>query len=253
MHNNFGNYSRYYDLLYRDKEYATEASYILDSLELVQGNVKSLLELGCGTGRHAEVLTGRGVRVVGVERSSSMLDRAKERAGNCGGRFEVFHGDVRSYRHDEKFDSVISLFHVASYQSANTDFDAILKTARSHLELGGYFLFDVWYGPAVLTSPPEIRVKRMEDENTKVVRIAEPTMRFRENSVDVKYTVFVTDKALDKTETFVESHLMRYFFDREIELFAGLNGFVVENASEWLTRKEPSENTWGVMYVLKAN
>ena len=58
-----------------------------------------------------------------------------------------------------KFDAALMMFAVLGYQVENDDVLAALRTARRHLEPGGLFIFDVWYGPAVLHQRPSERVK----------------------------------------------------------------------------------------------
>lgn len=72
----FDAYSSYYDLLYRDKDYAAEADYVAQLLR-TYGNAGDLLEFGSGTGRHGRLLSQRGYRVTGVERSAAMIARAE--------------------------------------------------------------------------------------------------------------------------------------------------------------------------------
>ena len=69
-------YARHYDLLYADKDYAAEAAYIRDLLKRWTPGGTRLLELGSGTGRHANLLAGMGYSVHGVERSAAMLEAA---------------------------------------------------------------------------------------------------------------------------------------------------------------------------------
>ena len=63
-------------------------------------------------------------------------------------------GDIREIRLNKRFDTVIALFHVISYQTTNEDVTAAFETARQHLNSGGIFIFDISYGPAVLTERP---------------------------------------------------------------------------------------------------
>ena len=51
-----GTYSRYYNLLYKDKDYAGEAAYIYDLIGRYRPGATNILNLGCGTGRHDHLL-----------------------------------------------------------------------------------------------------------------------------------------------------------------------------------------------------
>jgi SAM-dependent methyltransferase len=116
----FEGYSRYYDLLYRDKDYAGEAGYIHGLIESRRPGSVSILDLGCGTGRHAFCLARLGHELTGVDRSQEMLAvAARERAAFTGTHVAptFAQGDVRSIRLGKTFGVVVSLFHVMSYQT----------------------------------------------------------------------------------------------------------------------------------------
>ena len=85
------------------------------------------------------------------------------------------------------------------------------------------------------------------------MRIAEPITRINENIVDVMYTIVVKDKITDKWEEFTEVHSMRHFSIPEISFLAEHTGFEVIKAEEFLTGAAPSENTWGVNFILRKN
>ncbi|MSP96929.1 MAG: class I SAM-dependent methyltransferase [Betaproteobacteria bacterium] len=252
----FHHYSRYYDLVYRDKDYTAEAEFVAALIARHAPQAKCLLELGCGSGRHAQLLAERGYSIHGIDRSPDMLVQARCRQARApleiSTRLAFSEGDMRDARLGRRFDCVVSLFHVMSYQVTNADLLAAFTTAREHLAPGGVFIFDCWYGPAVLSERPAIRVKRMEDEAISVTRIAEPVLHPNECLVDVSYTVFVRDRASDSVETITETHRMRYLFQPEIELLAQSAGLRVEHACEWLTGREPGDNTWGVCFVVRA-
>jgi len=159
----FGEYSRYYDLLYQDRDYRGEVRLIQRTLQRHRPNARTILELGCGTGRHAALLAVEGYTIHGVDRSHEMLRRAREHRRTLAPPLEtalrLSLGDSRTVRLAERFDVVLAAFHVVSYQTATADLLATFATARAHLEPGGVFLFDCWYGPAVPTERPTRRVK----------------------------------------------------------------------------------------------
>ena len=256
MSDHFGAYSQYYDLLYQNKDYPGEVAYIESLLREHGSDVKDLLELGCGTGIHAELLAQRGFDVTGVELSQRMFERATARAEqlkltDCPGSFQLHSGDARNFSIDQQFDAVISLFHVVSYQVTNQDVCQMFATASNHLKPGGLFMFDVWYGPAVLSMKPAVRIKRIENDQSEICRIAEPEIDFNANRVDVQYTILVTDKQTQAVNQFSETHPMRYYFVPELELLAAQHQMKLRHCEEWITGNAPSDQTWGVTFVLQ--
>ena len=159
----FGDYARYYNLLYRDKDYAGETAFVLEIMKKHGCIPRTLLDLGCGTGRHAVEMTRQGVQVTGVDMSETMLTIGQEnirdlnRSGFSAPLPELLQGDARSVRLGKQFDAVVSLFHVMSYQNTEEDALAVLETAREHLKPGGLFFFDFWHGPGVLRDLPARR------------------------------------------------------------------------------------------------
>lgn len=239
----FAAYGAYYDLLNAAKDYAAEAEYVAQKL----GDARSILELGCGTGKHAELLAAKGFEVTGVDRSEEMLAIARRRSGPA---FEL--GTAQDFRANRTFDAVISLFHVVSYQVKQSELEAMFANARAHLRDGGTFLFDIWYGPAVLTERPERRVRRFENDALDVTRTAEPAMHPNENAVDVVFDITVRDKASGVMHDIRETHRMRYFFIPELAVLLRNAGFRLAQYEEWLTGRPAGFDTWSVLLVATA-
>ena len=249
----FGNYARYYNLLYQDKDYAAEAQFIHQLLKTHAPATKSILELGCGTGKHAALLAELEYEVYGVDLSADMLEQAEKRLPTLNpevaSKLKFSQGDVRTVRVERQFDAVISLFHVFSYQTTNQDLEAAFATAKAHLKPGGVLIFDCWYGPAVLSDRPTVRVKRLEDEEISVTRIAEPVIYPNDNLVDVNYQVFIKNKATGIVEEVQELHKMRYLFKPEIEGLFSQNKMECLTLGEWMTGNAPGFNTWGIYFI----
>jgi SAM-dependent methyltransferase len=242
----FDSYSHYYDLIYKDKNYAEEVAYINTLLHRLGLQTGEILELGSGTGKHGCLLGEKGYRVTGLERSASMAARANKTAN-----FECIVGDACDSKLNRKFDAVLALFHVVSYQTSNESLIKLFRNAHDHLALDGFFVFDVWYSSAVGRSPPEVRIKRVSNARINVTRLAEPVIRSEKNQVDVNYTIIVEDKMGKDWHSFKELHAMRHFSTPEILLLCEMVGFELLSAEEFLTGKTPSQDTWGVCYVLR--
>jgi SAM-dependent methyltransferase len=251
----FAGYSRYYDLLYRDKDYAGEAKYVAGLITRHFAPAKTILEIGCGTGAHAAELAALGFEVAGVDMSDGMLESAEARRASMSNELASMitfsSGDARSVRLGRTFDAVISLFHVMSYQTSNEDLLAAFATAYEHLDADGVFVFDCWYGPAVLRQWPSVTEKNLEDESTRVFRRATPAIHPNENIVDVSYVVDVTDRATSVTETLRETHRMRYLFKPEIELALSAAGFELIDSRAWMKDDPPGFDSWGACFVAR--
>jgi predicted TPR repeat methyltransferase len=249
----FDAYARYYDLLYHDKDYAAEAAYVDAQIQKSTPAARRILELGCGTGAHAEHLARLGYSVHGVDRSATMLTAAGERKAGLpaevAARLSFSLGDVRSVRTGETFDAVISLFHVLSYQTTNADLDAVFETAAVHLKAGGSFLFDFWYGPAVLTQQPDTRVKRLADAEVYIIRIAEPAMICDQNRVDIRYTIFVKQKSSGEISEITETHPMRYLFVPELDRFQE-GRFSRRKSCAWMSDAPLDTSDWAGLVIL---
>ena len=238
--------SRYYDLLYQEKDSAAEAAYVDQLLQRHGIAGRELLDFGSGTGRHGCLLVSRGYRVHGLERSSAMVAAAQQTEG-----FSCQQGDITTTQLPRRFNAVVSLFHVVSYQTTNSAVQSVFANAAHHLDSGGLFLFDVWYSPAVAAQRPELRIKRLRTADLAITRIAEPTLHPNANRVDVHYTVMAQDLTTSAFHSFEETHPMRHFSLPELDLFAEAAGFERLTAEEWLTGASPSEATWGVCLLLR--
>lgn len=250
----FNKYSFYYDLFYKNKDYQAETNYVIDLIKRHKFGARSILDLGCGTGQHDFRFVKAGYSVYGVDYSKTMLDLAKKLFllyPTLKDSLKFSLGDVRSLELDKKFDVITSLFHVISYQATNDDLQKFFSTVNRHVEKGGLLVFDCWYGPGVLTSLPETRVKEFETDTHKVIRVADPERHPNENCVDVKYQVFITNKENRITDEISEVHKMRYLFKPEVEKLFEENNFQMVCFEEWITGRRPDFDSWSVTFVGK--
>ena len=248
----FQDYAYYYNAFYRDKDYKAEALQVDSLLKNYGTNINKIINYGCGTGRHDLELSKLGYQCTGIDMSSLMVEIARKNAGAEGMDIGFSVADIRSYEPREKYDAVISLFHVMRYQNSNEDILAAFRRARKALKAGGLFLFDVWYGPGVLSDKPAVRVKEIEDEKYKLVRVARPAMHEKSNVVDVCYEVFVIDKARGHTMTINEVHRMRYFFRPELVFYLKETGFELADNLDCKTLDETGFDSWTSYFVAKA-
>jgi len=247
-------YANAYDVLYHDKDYSFECD-IIESIFDRYGKfpIRSILDLGCGTGNHAIPLAERGYEVVGVDCGQEMIKAAKAKA-ETKEIFCAFHlADIRQLRLNRKFDAAIMMFAVLGYQLENSEVLEALRSARMHLNQGGLLIFDVWYGPAVLSQRPSDRIKIISVGSRKILRAASSHLDVPHQICKVNYHIWQMDNNVLTAET-GEEHNMRFFFPQELELLTKVAGFKQKNLGSFPNfYDDPDENTWNVISICSAD
>lgn len=120
-----------------------EVDFVIANLGLRPG--ASVLDAGCGVGRHTVELAKRGYRVVGVDFVRRLLERAQQTAQEAGvaDNVKVVEADCRTLDLGVEFDGAICLYDVVGSFPEDDDNLAILKRVAHHLKVGGRLLISV--------------------------------------------------------------------------------------------------------------
>jgi SAM-dependent methyltransferase len=120
-----------------------EVDFLVPVLGLPPG--AAILDVGCGTGRHAIELARRGFLVTGLDISEGMLGQARDAAAAAGVRVELIHADATSWVAPRLFDAAVCLCEGAfSLLGADADPDdhdrSILRGICAALRPGAPFV-----------------------------------------------------------------------------------------------------------------
>jgi len=132
----FANYARQYD----EEVYTqgTQGEVDLLEQELEHDRTRTILDIGCGTGRHAIELAARGYQVTGVDLSAAQLARAREKAAAAGVPVDFRQGDARELAFAEAFDLVMMICEGAFSLMETDEMNfSILQRACRALKPGG--------------------------------------------------------------------------------------------------------------------
>ena len=242
----FKDYAEYYDLIYKDKDYVKE----VDFLEEIFGEnkPKNILEVGCGTGSYTKILLEMRYGVTAVDISEDMLKIAREK---CACKF--INGDIRNITINEKFDACIAMFAVMGYITENSDIIKTLDNIHRHLKPDGFFIFDVWNGLAVLRLLPEQRIKEIENDEVRIIRIATPNLRSFEHVCEVNYRLLILNKEANTFNEINEKHVVRFYFPQEITHYLEQAGFEVFKICPFLDLNgKVDENVWNIAVIARA-
>ncbi|MBN3038563.1 MAG: class I SAM-dependent methyltransferase, partial [Candidatus Omnitrophica bacterium] len=132
----FENYAHKYDKECFVQGTLGECDFI--EQEINRDKSLKVIDIGCGTGRHAIELTKRGYNVTGVDLSEDQIKRAKEKAQEAGVAIDFQTQDARNLSFNGKFDLAIMLceggFSLMETDEMNFE---ILKEATKALKSKG--------------------------------------------------------------------------------------------------------------------
>lgn len=249
----FQSYGKYYDIIYADKAYEKECDFLEEIFRKYSKFMpKTILDGGCGTGGHAVSLAKRGYNVTGIDASQTMINIAKEKARKNGVDIDFYVMSLQELNLNEKFDAVIAMFAVINYLTKNEDLKNAFINLRKVLRSESLLIFDFWYGPAVLTIKPSVRVKMVEGSSIKILRIVVPEMNTLEHVVKSHYDLIVMkkDRIIDEIR---ETHTLRYLFTQELLFYLKETGFRILEFCEFpKIGSPPTENTWNAAVIAKA-
>jgi SAM-dependent methyltransferase len=123
-----------------DAQILREVAFVEESLGVERGG--AILDLACGTGRHAVELATRGYEVVGFDLSLAMLSRAGDEAQDRGVKLNFLQGDMREMSFEEQFDGIFCWNTSFGYFEEEKNAQVVQKVHRA-LKTGGMFLLDV--------------------------------------------------------------------------------------------------------------
>jgi SAM-dependent methyltransferase len=123
-----------------DEQIAREVDFIEDSLSIEKHG--AMLDLACGTGRHAIELARRGYEVVGFDLALAMLARAGDEAQDRDAKLNFVQGDMRDMTFEEQFDGVYCWNTSFGYFEEDRNAQVIDRIHRA-LKAEGRLLLDV--------------------------------------------------------------------------------------------------------------
>lgn len=241
----------FYDLIYHHRDIEKEVRFITSHIRarLPGTKKRSLLDIGSGTGEHAVLFGKNNFEVTGVDRSAEMTAIANRKALSQNVSVTFVHKDFLAFKSAFTYDVITSLFDVASYMTTNKQVDMFFSNISSLLRKNGLLVFDCWYGPGVLLSPPKPMRQRYRGEGFTVHRKKTPIISYQTNTVSVIHKLTIEGGGR-RRHTIEETHVMRYFFYPELEHCLQERGLrIVEWGTIGFPLRTPKTPPWSTYII----
>ncbi|WP_430785139.1 class I SAM-dependent DNA methyltransferase [Virgibacillus flavescens] len=135
--------ARFYDKLMDTAPYTQWAEMTEEILKNSSIPVKSIVDLGCGTGQLTTRLANSGYQMIGIDFSSEMLSYAQQRASEKKQTIQWINQDIRETEGIAEMDAVISYCDVMNYITSEEELNLVFANVESMLKNNGLFIFDV--------------------------------------------------------------------------------------------------------------
>ena len=246
-----GRYAELYDVFYADKQYGEEAAFVHERVrEYSPRPAHDILELACGTGRHAMELEKFGYQIMATDRSAAMIDIARRRATKQHSKINFAAMQMQQLELPKKnWDAAVCLFDSIGYLQTNAAIASTLTRIRNHLRDGGVFIFEFWHAPAMLNNYSPKRERRWKIDNREIIRTSETTLDRDKHLATVEYTVQEKNDG-GTSEIIRESHLNRFFSVEEMQRLLEQENFNALKFFAGFNKTEPiTDKTWHIVAI----
>ncbi|HKO38095.1 MAG TPA: class I SAM-dependent methyltransferase [Solirubrobacterales bacterium] len=131
-----------YDLMYVRRDYTTTAEEVNAIAAQALPGAQDLLDVGCGTGRHLEVL-GNWYRGEGLDINPMMLERTHARCP----QIPLHEADMRTFDFDRSYDVVTCLFSAIGHVETAEAMRRSIARMTAHLRSPGLLILEPWFTP----------------------------------------------------------------------------------------------------------
>jgi SAM-dependent methyltransferase len=245
-----GKHAEYYDIFYQDKPYAQEAAFVHEYLQRYSQEVcKSLLELACGTGRHAFELEKLGYEILATDYSSDLLNVARQNAAARESGVEFALQDMRSLAFPgKKFDAAYCLFDSIGYVRTNQAIGQVLDGVHAHLKSRGIFIFEFWHAAAMLKKFEAARERHWKTAAGELTRVALTRLDIPNQLAEVTYKIDETGES--SIHHIEETQVNRYFLVQEMVCHLESHRFKpLEFLPAYETDGTIGEDTWHILVI----
>ncbi len=135
-------WQRFYACMFDEASFALAQQQIPQLLSLINTDVQSVLDLGCGPGRHCLPLAKMGFAVCGIDSSEYLLAIAKQKAKKLKLNINFIQADMRQCQLAPEVDLIVNMFNSFGYFKTPEQNQQLIVNAYNKLKPRGTLLID---------------------------------------------------------------------------------------------------------------
>lgn len=132
----------FYDCMFDEDSFKLAESQSQNLMSLLNHPVKSILDVGCGPGRHCLALSKMDYDITGIDSSSFLLSKAQQTADGLGLACRYELADMLAYKVPKPVDLIINMFNSFGYFDSPEKNQAFVNRCYENLKDNGTFIID---------------------------------------------------------------------------------------------------------------
>ena len=245
-----GEMVKYYDQFFNIEN---EAPKHIECMKKTLGNswntINNVLDIGCGTGKHANILSTMGKNVTGLDLSEDMIAFATEHHSNPNCTFLV--DNMCKHQSEQLYDMAYAMSHVIGYQLNNQDLEDFLKAVYNSLAKDGCFYFNFYHEAGLYNSEQSARRNFVKGSDVNITRFSNASINAMENCLDLEYFYLIEKNNSDEVTEIAISEKMRFFSVLELKYYLEKIGFKVEKVVDFRTNENLDKKHWNAVILAR--
>tara|TARA_B100000787_G_scaffold169738_1_gene162041 strand:+ start:2310 stop:3038 length:729 start_codon:yes stop_codon:yes gene_type:complete len=221
------NFDKYYDLIFLNKNYKKEVSYILKKTKLIK--IKKILDIGCGTGTHSNLIyKSKKTRIFALDKNKSSIAIAKNKNKNINFSCK----DLKSLK-ENNFDLVISMFNVVNYFKNLKQLVFFFKGVKKKSSKNSLFIFDAWNGSFIFNTKTVEEKRIIKNKDIMLTNQIKSTKNTSSKKISLTYKIDINFFKESKKIRINHTLIQYLWTPKEIKnalILAGFKSIIINNS-----------------------
>ncbi|MFK8011178.1 MAG: class I SAM-dependent methyltransferase [Marinicellaceae bacterium] len=135
-------WENFYDCMFDHESFKLAQIQSQELMTLIDKPIQTILDMGCGPGRHCLALSKMGYKVTGIDSSAFLLEKAKKKAHSLGLKCQFELQDMLNYQAKNPHDLIINMFNSFGYFDSQSKNQAFVNNCYNNLSSQGTLVID---------------------------------------------------------------------------------------------------------------